>query len=172
LSVKIQGLLYDVELVAPGLHSDFAGQTFPEDLRILVSAAIHPQKQEEILIHEITHMFLIQEPMIMAREHAESEGLISRLAAILYETLTDNELLVDGWMDKLVDKRSEEVDASISSKSVVEKNDSNIGTIEYDSNEPLCGDSDDAKVLSRRQGNVGRHSQAGIHQRLTSRRRP
>lgn len=170
--IKIQGLVYDVELTPPGLHSNFVGQTLPDDLRIMVSSTIHPQKQEEVLIHEITHMMVNQEPMVTNQVHEEFEGFVSRLATILYETLSDNGLLVDGWMDRLVDKRSEEVNADMSSKNVVEKNDNDSRTIEYSTDERLRRDGDDAKVLSGGQRDMGRYSQAGFHKRPTGSRRP
>jgi hypothetical protein len=128
----------------------------------MVSAAIAPQKQEEVLIHELTHMLVFSEPLVMSAigGHEESEGFVSRVATVLYETLIENDLLVDGWMDKLVDKRPEEEAAFTSTiKNVVEKNDNPDRTIEYDSDESLRGNSDDAKVLDGRQRKLGRHSQ-------------
>jgi hypothetical protein len=171
--IKIQGLEYSVEITPPGLHSNFIGQTLPDELRMMVSAALAPQRQESVLIHEITHMLVYEEPLVMSPigGHEESEGFVSRLSSILYETLMDNDLLVDGWMEKLVDRRSEEVGAFTSnSKNVVEKNDDNDRAIEY-RDESVRGNRDDATVLDGGHRELGRYSQQSDHQRPRGRRR-
>jgi hypothetical protein len=171
--ITIQGLDYEMELVQPGLHSDFIGQTIPEDLRIMVSAGIAPQKQEEITIHEITHMLVYNEPIVMSQSHEESEGFVSRLAVSLYQMLVDNGLLEDGWLEKLVDTQPEEVVAISSNKNVTEKNvDSNPLRTEHSPDESLRRDSNDEAVLDGRQGIMARHSQQGIIKRVGGRRRP
>lgn len=166
--IKIQGLDYNVALVPQGLHSNYVGQTMTDELQILLSDSIAPQKQEQVLIHEITHMLMNEEPIVTSQSHEEAEGFVSRVAAILYETLIENDLLVEGWFDKLVDGRSEEVSAS--SPNVVEKND-NSNRTEYSPDESLRGNSDDEKVLNGRQGNVGRYRSPGFHQRSRGRKR-
>lgn len=169
--IKIQGLEYDVLLVPQGLHSNYVGQTMTDDLLIMVSDSIAAQKQEQVLIHEITHMLMNEEPIITGQAHDEAEGFVSRVATILYETLVENDLLVEGWFEKLVDKRSEEVGVNVSSPNVVEKNDPSNRTTEHGPDESLRGNSNDEKVLDGRQGNVGRYRSPGFHQRPRSRRR-
>lgn len=162
--ITIQGLDYTVELIPPGLHSNFVGQTLPDELRIMVSAAIAEQKQEEVLTHEIAHMLVQQEPMVTNQPHEEFEGFVSRLSTLIYETLVVNDLLVDGWFDKLVDKRSEEENVmNLTNVNVVERNDNNRNDRHPD--ESVRSDGDEGALFSRGQGRVGRYSQTSRHQR-------
>lgn len=167
--ISIQGLEYSVELVPPGLHSNFVGQTLPDDLRILVSETIHPQKQQEVLIHEITHMLVNQEPMITNQPHEEFEGFVSRLATLIYETFEQNDLLVEGWMEKLVDERSEEMSDMSSNKNVVERNDDNRNTSDRHPDESVRRDGDEGTILTRWQGRMGGYRTTSRHQRSRGR---
>jgi hypothetical protein len=155
-----------VEIVPPGLHSPFSGQTLPDDLRIMVSETLASQKQEQVLIHEITHMLVYDESLVMDRPHDEMESFVSRLANLIYETLDVNDLLVEDWMEKLVDKRSEEVSVT-NTVNVVERYDDEPDS--RSTHEPLRSDGDEGKILTRRQGRVERHSQASRNQRPRSR---
>lgn len=128
----------------------------------MVSETLAPQKQEQVLVHEITHMMVYDESMVMERPHDEMESFVSRLANLIYETLDVNGLLVEDWMEKLVDKRSEEVGVQ-NTVNVVERYDDEPDS--RSTHEPLRRDSDEGAILTRRQGRVERHSNQSRNQR-------
>lgn len=155
--IRVQAQDYKVELVPPGLASNFVGQTLPEEQRVLVSASMHPQKQQGTFFHEMVHVWLFDESQIMdIIGHSEMEGLINRLSSNIYATLTENGLLVEDWWNVVVDERPEEEDdTSKLTTNVTEKNEFSDRRTEHGEDESLRRNGDDAKVLTRRKRKLG-----------------
>lgn len=146
--IKVHGLEYEVRTVPSGLTSNFIGQTDLDNLVILVSDDINSQKQEEVLIHEIVHVFLMNEKEIMAAVGPDaSEGLVTRLGTVIYDTLVKNDLLVEDWWERIVDNAPAVEGVRRMMTNVTEKNESTDRRIEHP-DESVRSDGNEGTVLT------------------------
>lgn len=120
--IEVQGLQYSIDLVPSGLMSNVIGQTDIDQQEVLISATIPEQKQRQVLIHELTHLWINWEGIINILGPDDAESLVCRLANNIYATLVTNNLLADDWWDRIIDSRAPGDTKEIKMMNVTEKN--------------------------------------------------
>lgn len=103
MSVRVAAVPYIVRIVRALLSSDLNGETHIGDCVIHIREDMPPAKQEQTFWHELLHVMLDGEPH--GANTPKNEEYVTRLSNTLYGVLIDNDLLADGWFDKIIDDR-------------------------------------------------------------------
>jgi hypothetical protein len=103
--IRVAGLEYAVRVT--GNAGDFSsgdlnGEVDYNDCSISIRSDLNTRKQQQTLIHELTHIIIEGEES--GKEKAD-ERFVTRVSNILYGILADNQLLADDWWVRVVDEQ-------------------------------------------------------------------
>ena len=88
------------EIEPLGIGDVQLGETDLATQVVRVRRDMSTERQGLTMLHEILH--------IVGEHETLPERMLSRMAVGLYSTLTENGLLVEGWMDKIIDENEKE----------------------------------------------------------------
>lgn len=99
--MRVQGLDYTVRIADVPISSEFDGETLFSDCVITLRSTMPLHKQQQTLWHEVMHIILEGESG--GGLSKQEERFVTRVSNILYSVLHDNNLLVPGWWERVVD---------------------------------------------------------------------
>jgi hypothetical protein len=102
--VVIFGIPFTVRTAIAELASHNMGQTQFDKCQITLMGDLPIERQRQVFIHEALHNLLDGEE----GEDAVDEAFVRRLGNSLYEFLVTNDLLKDGWYERLLDNPPEQ----------------------------------------------------------------
>lgn len=97
--IWVFGIPFSVRAVTAQLSSHNMGETQFDKCQITLMSDLPLERQRQVFIHEALHNLL-------DGEHGDEEveeGYVRRLGNSLYEFLTTNNLLRDGWYEGVLD---------------------------------------------------------------------
>lgn len=102
--VKIHGVPFRVNLCPPGMSTLNMGEIYWDQNTINVQADLPRERQEQVVWHEILHGLVDGEDV--------EEPFVRRVANGLYAVLRDNELLHDGWFERVLGVNPDDFDGT------------------------------------------------------------
>lgn len=113
MSVRVNGIDWNVTEESQKLAtSNIIGLTDFEQCNIEIKRGLDQQRAEQVFFHELLHILLVDEEFTH-----DVETVVSRVSQTLYGTLVDNDLLVNGWLDRMIDNTEEKLE--VDSKRVI-----------------------------------------------------